>query len=189
MNTEPHNPYQPPQSEISASPTVLGGELASPWIRLGASIIDGLILTPINWILQKFILHTPTPMDFFKASQSGNPADIKSLMPSTGSILLSSVLGMVLFIALNFVFLQNGQTIGKKLLKLQVQRRADGTALPWMSYVLKRMLPIQVASILGVLVSPLINILLIVDSLMIFRAGRNTLHDDLAGSKVVRISA
>ncbi len=90
---------------------------------------------------------------------------------------------------MNFVLLKNGQTIGKKLLKIQVQRRTDSTVLPIQDYLLKRLAPIYAVSFLGVIISPIINILIVVDALLIFRAGRNTLHDDLAGSKVVRISA
>jgi uncharacterized RDD family membrane protein YckC len=187
-NPEPTNPYQTPQSEITAPPTA-GGELASPWIRLGAAIIDGLILMPINWIFQKMFLHTPSVADVLKAAQEGHPLDIKSMMPSTGSMILASVLGFAVFLAVNFSFLKNGQTIGKKLLKLQVVKRTDGTPLPIQDYLLKRLGPIYAVSFLGVLVSPFINILILVDALCIFRPGRNTLHDDIAGSKVVVLPA
>ena len=104
-------------------------------------------------------------------------------------MILVSVLGFVVFLAVNFVFLKNGQTIGKKLLKIQVQRRADNSVLPIQDYLLKRLGPIYAVSFLGLLVSPFLNILILVDALAIFRPGRNTLHDDIAGSKVVRLSA
>ena len=187
MNSEPHNPYQPPQSEIT-TPEISGG-LASPGARFAAALIDGLILIPINWFIQKLVLHTPTPAEIIKATQGGNPLDIKSLMPDASNMLLASVLGFVVFLAVNYVFLKNGQTIGKKLVKIQVQRRTDGTVLPIQDNLLKRLAPIYAVSFMGVIISPFINILLLVDALLIFRAGRNTLHDDLAGSKVVRLSA
>lgn len=166
-----------------------GGELASPWIRLGAAFVDGLILLPINWIFQKLILHTPSMADVAKAMQSGNPDAIKSLMPGIGSQILASVLGFAVFLAVNFVFLKNGQTVGKKLLKLQVQRRLDSAVLPIQDYLLKRLGPIYAVSFLGILISPFLNIVLLADALAIFRPGRNTLHDDIAGSKVVRLPA
>ena len=181
------NPYQSPQSEITVPST--GGQLATPGVRLGAAIVDGLILLPINWIFQKLILHTPSVADAVKAASSGKPYDMQSLMPSTTSIILVSVLGFAVFLAVNFVFLKNGQTIGKKLLKIQVQRRADNSVLPIQDYLLKRLGPIYAVSFLGMLVSPFLNILILADALAIFRPGRNTLHDDIAGSKVVRLSA
>ncbi|MEO6742560.1 MAG: RDD family protein, partial [Chthoniobacteraceae bacterium] len=161
----------------------------SPWIRLGAAFVDGLILLPINWIFQKLILHTPSMADVAKAMQSGNPDAIKSLMPGIGSQILASVLGFAVFLAVNFVFLKNGQTVGKKLLKLQVQRRLDSAVLPIQDYLLKRLGPIYAVSFLGILISPFLNIVLLADALAIFRPGRNTLHDDIAGSKVVRLPA
>src|SRR5207244_5598324 len=100
MDTNPSNPYQSPQSEITV-PSTVGGELASPWIRLGAAIIDGLVLLPINWILQKLLLKIPTPVDIFNAAQSGKPLDVQSLMPGTGSMILVSVLGFAVFLAVN----------------------------------------------------------------------------------------
>ena len=187
-NPEPSNPYQTPQSEITM-PAIAGGELASPWIRLGAGILDALILLPINWIFKKVFLHMPTITDAIKAGQSGNPIDIKSLMPSTGSMILASVVGFAVFLAVNFVFLKNGQTIGKKLLKLQVVKRGDGTVLPIQDYLLKRLGPIYAVNFLSVIISPFIGLAMIVDALCIFRSGRNTLHDDIAGSKVVRLPA
>ena len=187
METNPSNPYQPPQSEITVPGA--GGELASPWIRLGAAIVDGLVLLPINWIFQKLILKTPDAADIFKAAQSGKPLDIQSLMPSAGSMILASVLGFAVFLAVNFVFLKNGQTVGKKLLKLQVLRRSDSAVLPIQDYLLKRLGPIYAVSFLGILVSPFLNVVLLADVLAIFRPGRNTLHDDIAGSKVVRLPA
>jgi uncharacterized RDD family membrane protein YckC len=187
METNPSNPYQSPQSEITVP--AAGGELASPWIRLGSAIVDGLILLPINWILQKLILKTPSPADIFKAAQEGKPLDIQSFMPGTGSQILVSVIGIAVFLAINFTFLKNGQTVGKKLLKLQIQRRGDGTLLPVQDLILKRIAPIWAVSIIAVVIHPLINIALLVDALCIFRPGRNTLHDDIAGTKVIRLAA
>ena len=179
------NPYQPPQSEITV-PTI-GGKLASPWIRLGAGILDGLILMPIQWILQKLFLKTPGPVDIFAAAKSGKPLDMQSYMPGAGGVILLSLLGLAVFLVINFNFLKNGQTIGKKLLSLQVQRRSDGTILPVREYILKRLGPIYAVSFAATLIHPLINLLLLADSLAIFRSGRNTLHDDIAGTKVVRL--
>lgn len=186
MNSEPHNPYQPPQSEISALVPVVEGKLASPGIRLGASFIDNLILGLVRGVLQTLFAYNISPGVVFKATHLAGPVEMRSLMPG---LLLGSAFSLVLFIALNFIFLQNGQTIGKKLLRLQVQRRSDSTVLPIQDYILRRFVPIHIVPILAVLISPFMYVLLIVDSAMIFRSTRNTLHDDIAGSKVVRLSS
>ena len=191
METNPPNPYQSPQSEITVPST--GGQLASPWIRLGAAMVDGLVLLPINWILQKVLLKMPSPADIMSAAQSaaqsGKPLDMKSMMPGTGGLILVSVLGFAVFLAVNYNFLKNGQTLGKMLLKLQVQRRSDNSILPVQEYLLKRLGPIYAVSFIAVIIHPMINLLLLGDALAIFRPGRNTLHDDIAGTKVVRLAA
>jgi uncharacterized RDD family membrane protein YckC len=191
METNPTNPYEAPQSDITVPST--GAELATPWIRLGAAFVDGLILLPINWILQKLLLKMPTPADVMRAAQdaaaNGKALDVKSLMPGTGGMILVSLLGIAIFLAVNFTFLKNGQTVGKKLLKLQVQRRSDSSILPVQEYLLKRIGPIYAVSFAAVIIHPLINLALLADSLCIFRPGRNTLHDDIAGTKVVRLPA
>jgi uncharacterized RDD family membrane protein YckC len=104
-------------------------------------------------------------------------------------MILVSLLGIAIFLAVNIVFLKNGQTVGKKLLKLQVQRRTDGSILPVLEYILKRLGPIYAVNLAAVIIHPLINLAVLVDALCIFRPGRNTLHDDIAGTKVVRLPA
>ena len=172
-NPNPTNPYQPPQSEIIVPGT--GGQLASPWIRLGAAIVDGVVLLPINFIVAFIIL---------------------KMMPNIVGMILATTCGYAAFFAVNLNLLKNGQTVGKKFLKLQIQRSSDGTILPLQELLLKRFgVFYGVAFVSTVLrfVSPtlggLVGLVLLVDALCIFRPGRNTLHDDVAGSKVVCLPA
>lgn len=137
----------------------LSGTLADPWIRFAATLIDFVILLPVRLILLL-------------------------LVPGHGafSVLIASLLSVVALIAINWKFLPKGQTIGKLLLKLQIQGR-DGSLLPVETLITKRILPLYVAACI-----PFIGaVLVIADALCIFRAGHNTLHDDIAGSKVVRL--
>lgn len=101
---------------------------------------------------------------------------------SAPEMLLWSVIGLGLWLALNWTFLQNGQTIGKKTLKLQIQRK-DGSKIAPMRIFTHRVLPIHVV----VLIPILGNIMVLIDALLIFRKGHNTLHDDIADSKVVQL--
>jgi uncharacterized RDD family membrane protein YckC len=162
-----------------------GLPLASPWLRLVAVIVDGIIMFPISLVLG-MLFGMPSFSAQMEASRIGAEA-LKAIMPSVGVQLLVQVLSIVVFIAVNFVFLKNGQTIGKKVLKLQIQKRSDSSLLPVQDLIVKRMLPVYIVGALYGAVSQLIGILLTVDALLIFRKGRNTLHDDIANSKVVKL--
>lgn len=183
------NPYQPPQSDLSNSTTDAG--LASPWIRLGAQIIDVLVLLPINFIIQKVFITMPDPAELMKAIQAGK--SIESLLPGRGVVLLVNLLGLIAMIAVNFNLLKKGQTVGKMLLKLQIQRRSDGSILPFQEIIVKRILPVYGVALLANVIHPMFGfialIFLIVDALCVFRPNRNTIHDDVAGSKVVVLRA
>jgi uncharacterized RDD family membrane protein YckC len=181
------NPYQPPQSDLSTSSSDAG--LASPWIRLASAIIDGLVLLPINFVIQKVFIKMPDPAEIIAAAQKGVPFDYQSLMPGRGILLIVNLLGLIALIAVNFNLLKKGQTVGKMLLKLQIQRRTDGSLLPFQEIILKRILPVYGVVTLANVIHPFVGVLgaifVIIDALCIFRPNRNTIHDDIAGSKVV----
>lgn len=106
--------------------------------------------------------------------------------------LIMILAGFAIYVGINWVFLKNGQTIGKKVAKVQVQKRSGGLFTA-QDLILRRLLPIQLAAALPGLISPSLalvgSILLLVDVLCIFRAEFNTLHDDIAKSKVVKLPA
>jgi uncharacterized RDD family membrane protein YckC len=196
MNTPPPtppNPYEAPRTDVAAPIAVGGLPLASPWIRLGAAIIDGLVLAPINYVLQMIFLKAPSAADLFEAAKKG-PEAMEALMPSRGMAFVSQVLGLAVFIGVNFVFLKKGQTIGKMALKLQIQNRSTGGLLSLQDLIVKRVLPVYgVAALSGAFfyvtqgVYYALSLLLLVDFLLIFRPGRNTLHDDIANTAVVKL--
>jgi uncharacterized RDD family membrane protein YckC len=177
--SEPTNPYEAPKSNLA-----VGGELplASPWIRLGAALIDGIVLAPVNFVLQRLFLSPPSSEELVELARKG---EIWS--PPIGSMLLISVIGLVVFIAVNYVFLKKGQTIGKMALKLQIQNRNTGALLPVNELILKRILVFWGAGLILSAIHPLLGILILADVLCIFRPGRNTLHDDVANTKVVKL--
>ena len=82
-------------------------------------------------------------------------------------------------LAINWNFLLQGQTIGKKILKIRIVRK-DGSPITRTRIITHRILPVWLVSSI-----PYANIALLADALCIFRAGRNTLHDDFADTKVV----
>jgi uncharacterized RDD family membrane protein YckC len=183
------NPYQAPQTNVAPPPLDSAAlPLASPWLRLAAAIIDGIVLYPINWLLGKLFFHTPTYEEATEAVRKyGVEGAMKELMPSTPMMIVAQVLGVVAFLAVNFVFLKKGQTIGKLALKLQIQNRTNGSLLSVQDIILKRVLPVYLVGALGMAIHWSILLILTVDVLCIFRPGRNTLHDDLANTKVVKM--
>lgn len=170
------NPYETPQT-VDIAPQIETPEflpLASPWMRLVSQLLDGLIcLVVLIPIVLIFGLVTALQ----EAKMSGDT--VNSIMIQLGLALL----GLVVYIAINWVFLGNGQTIGKKITKLQI-RMKNGQPVSRMRIITHRLLPIQLVSQI-----PCIGaIVALVDSLLIFREQRNTLHDDIADTKVVQLS-
>jgi uncharacterized RDD family membrane protein YckC len=192
------NPYAAPQSHISA-PALPPGELpyATRLRRLGSALLDALILLPVNFIAAKMfspvvdqawaqkVINEKGPLEGMQAiTDASRPGLLGQLA------LLAIVFGA--YTAINWVFLKNGQTIGKKLTGIQIQSR-NGGLLPVKDIIVKRFLIIQLAATLPGMIHPLLGILgglfVLADVLCIFRSGYNTLHDDIANSKVVKLPA
>lgn len=168
--SDPINPYAPPQTNITpAADPSQPHPLASPWRRLGASIIDSLIVMviflPVMWLSGYFTRVAQLAME----GQSWTP-----------EALLWAVFGLVIVIGVNWSHLARGQTIGKSIMQLRIVRK-DGSPAERTHIILKRLLPLQVIA----QVPYIGGLFAFVDSLCIFRAQRNTLHDDIADTKVV----
>lgn len=168
--TDPVNPYAPPQSNIipASNPNEVQ-RLASPWRRLGASLVDDLILIalilPIMWFSGYFTrLMNQTDNDSFWGMEH----------------LFWEVVGLVIMLALNWNHLGRGQTIGKGIMELRIVRK-NGTPAGRSHIILRRILPPYLIAQLPTL-GEWFNFF---DILLIFRSQHNTLHDDIAGTKVI----
>lgn len=160
------NPYSPPVAEVVVeSPHA---ELATRGARLGASFIDGLIVMTV----------------FFAVLYLTN---MVNLLTDTEPTLMQALFGFVagsgtFFLLNGYLLAKYGQTIGKRILSIQIVSVEDGEILPIWKLVLLRYLPLTVVSqipLLGAIVS-------LADPLFIFRDDRRCLHDLIAGSRVVR---
>lgn len=169
--SDPINPYAPPQAEILSATDSSQAPLASPWKRLGAAIVDGLIIgavsVPVMWLTGYFSRAKQMAME----GRSWTP-----------EVLLWAVFGLGLMIAINWNHLARGQTIGKGLLQLRIVRK-NGSPAERNHIILKRLLPVQIASQVPIIGS----LAVLVDALCIFRGQRNTLHDDIADTKVIEV--
>lgn len=164
-----NNPYRTPESDV----LVAGSEteqLAGRGERLLAVIIDGLIgiavMMPILYLIGYF--------DYM----------FEGLQPPVWMMIVSVVLGFVLYIAVHFKFIQaNGQTIGKKLLNIRIENKSGGVA-SFNTIIFKRYLFMSVLSIIPFLGS----LLAIVNFAFIFRKNRRCLHDEVASTQVMKCS-
>lgn len=163
--SEPFNPYAPPQANVILAAS--GNELppASRWHRVLASLLDTIILMvavlPLEWLAGSF-----------GRMQNASLFDLESV--------LWSAVSFGLWVLINWTPLLDGQTIGKRVLKIKVVRK-DGSPCDRKHNILWRMLPIQV-----VVLVPVIGVLVVLaDCFSIFRSSRYTLHDDVAVTKVV----
>lgn len=174
---ENFNPYAAPQANVLQNPEASGDyPLASRWKRLGGVMLDGLIagvvVLPVHFLTGNF-------QKVMEQSQSGQ----RSMFSTQGDQILWDLFGLGVMLAINWHFLGKGQTIGKMIVKTRVVL-TDGSPCERSRIILRRMLPLHIAQQI-----PFVNMLFpLVDMFMIFRENRRTLHDEIAGTKVVDIS-
>jgi uncharacterized RDD family membrane protein YckC len=173
MSTPPplpaHNPYAAPMARVDEG-AFADLELADRGTRLGAAILDALVLV-IPMALLGVGAAIMSPSNGGKMSEAA--------MVVFGILLAIVFLAVVI---LNLVWLHRyGQTIGKRILKIKVLR-SDGSACTLARYVFTRWLPVTLLGmipVLGYVVS-------LADPLMIFREDRRCMHDLIADTIVVR---
>ncbi|MGJ8677267.1 MAG: RDD family protein [Akkermansiaceae bacterium] len=164
------NIYAPPESNPQSVTSALAESenLASRGSRLGASILDSLIISVIV-----------LPIVFFTGGFEGI---MEGKQQSFIYTILTSVLSIVVFFAINYKFLlSNGQTIGKKVVGVQI--RAFSGAPVGLTDLLKRYgfyFLIGQIPIAG-------GVLSLANACFIFRKDQRCLHDLVADTKVVKI--
>jgi len=145
-------------------------ELAGPGARLGARIIDALIIVAILLILSFTVLSRVVELD----DSGGASAPL-------GVILIATVIGIAYEVVLIAV---RGQTLGKMIVKIKVVRADFGGVPGAGKSVIRWIIPAAVAWLpfLGALVSLLVYISLLWDS------NRQGWHDKAARTLVVKVS-
>ncbi len=163
-----HNPYQTPTARLDLPP-VSTDQLASRGRRFAGSLLDGLfqvlLILPLFFVVGVFddqLLLSETPLAVF------------TLLAGIGSYLLLN----------GYLLYHHGQTLAKRLLDMRIVYTNNEPA-EFHRLFLLRVLPVWVASAIPVVGS----FLSLVDALFIFGAERRCLHDQLAGTKVVRVTA
>ncbi len=163
------NPYRGPDAAVAEFSS--GDELAGRGARLGAAIIDFIImlvvLLPIMYMGGYMAAAT-------EAAQAGAQVGL-------GTTLMWAAIGFVIFVVIQgFPLNATGQTWGKKLLKIKIVD-LDGGKPPIGRLLGLRYLPIQVVANVP-LIGPVVAL---VNVLLIFRSDRRCGHDLIAGTRVV----
>jgi uncharacterized RDD family membrane protein YckC len=166
------NPYASPSAESMLNSPTGDAPLASRSERFLGALVDGLIIIPVAFV-GGMILGVALVM-------AGIETESRRFQVTAS--LVGTVMGGIIFLLINGYFLSTrGQTVGKMVLKTRIVAE-NGSLVPLGPLILKRYLPIWALSAL-----PLIgSLLLLGNSLAIFRSSRKCIHDDLAGTKVVK---
>lgn len=178
------NPYAPPGSDLNTGlPSGGDAELADRGTRLGAAMIDGLLvsipLLPVFgvalYLMARF--HVPGDGEALANAQPGQ-ALIATLV-GVGAVGGLAALGIAIY---QWVLIsRTGQSLGKKWLGIRIER-IDGARLTFGTGVfLRNWVPKLIGSVpyMGALFQ-------LIDCLFIFRDDRRCIHDHIAGTRVVR---
>jgi uncharacterized RDD family membrane protein YckC len=164
------NVYAAPEAPVADVIPAGEQELAGRGARLAAATIDGIILLAILFPIMLVF-------GFNMFTSEGAIGFVTELVMTLGMI--------AIYIAVNGYFLhQNGQTVGKKLLGIRIVR-SDGSKADLRRLIVLRVLPVWLAGLIP-FVGQLVGL---IDALLIFRASRKCLHDDIADTIVIKASS
>lgn len=169
------NPYQSP-AEISAEPPrqkFSSDPLASRGDRFAGSLIDGLLQ---GWISAALISSVEVNLVLFRFQRG-------TYSFAYLSFAISLIISIGVFLLLNTYLLSTkGQTIGKLVMGTQIRSERDDLA-PISDLILKRYAPTWLA----ICVPYAGGLYLLLDMLAIFRKNHKCFHDEIAGTKVVKL--
>ena len=184
MSENPYTtPHTPAQNLVAQDPPQFI-ELASRWARLGASILDAIIL---------MVIFVPILGAIFAIGIMPNSAQsegfLKSLTSVSGSAfggLIFGAIGILVYVAINgYLLSKYGQSVGKKIVGIRVVSQETNQLLSFGKVVGIRYVVVTLISQL-----PFIGSLFgLIDVLFIFSADKRCLHDMLAGSIVVKATS
>ncbi|UUO08624.1 RDD family protein [Blastopirellula sp. J2-11] len=172
------NPFASPQitepmTVVSQTPkAVHHDELPSRWLRLGAALIDSIILLVICM-----------PAAIVMILILGSLGDANAWLIQILSSIIGFVIGVMGHLLVNgYLLAYYGQTVGKYACGIKIVRYEDQELTTLGHLMLLRYMPM---TLLGQI--PYIGIVFtLVDVLMIFNAEKRCMHDYIAGTIVVK---
>jgi uncharacterized RDD family membrane protein YckC len=169
------NPYAAPGAVVEDAHAFTGKDLesskASRGKRLGAFLLDYLI---VCICMAPFVI---SAVQTYQAKLHGQP----TAPPAFGMLLpIFGLLCLALAIVNIVLLVQNGQTVGKRLLNIKIVR-SNGSRCGFARIFFLRMLPI---GLLGII--PFVGRFIgLIDAAVIFGSERRCLHDLIADTIVV----
>lgn len=164
------NPYAAPKSEITPPGIGQGLRLASRGSRLGASIIDTLILV--------IVLSVPICIGVILMGQA-EKAGVESVPGSALAFFIAAAVGTLALLVWNAVWLTRyGQTIAKRLLKIRIVSFPDGQNAGFAKAFMLR-------ALVNFIIAQFVPLYGLVDACFIFRKDQRCLHDLIADTTVV----
>lgn len=179
---DPTNPYAPPTATVADVNDHAGTypRLAERRTRLGASMIDGLVML---LLLPPAMLAGMVLGDWSGTADATPPAILvwAEAHPVVSQIIWG-IAGLLAFFAVNGYWLHTrGQSVGKRLLGIRIVR-SSGERATLSRIIFARYLPTQAVGMV-----PVIGMLYaLIDILFIFRDSRQCLHDTIADTIVVK---
>jgi uncharacterized RDD family membrane protein YckC len=171
----PHvNPYAAPAARVEDVGAAAEYELADRGTRLGAAILDGLVVGgPVALVAIGAAIMLPA------MQRSGGESDRMAMLGVIGLLVGAALIGVL---ALNLVWLHRyGQSIAKRWLGIRIVR-TDGGRCSLLRIIFARWVPMIVLRAI-----PLLGwIFGLIDALLIFREDYRCLHDHFADTIVVK---
>ena len=175
-----NNRFAPPKAQLAEPGSLVDGPvLAGRGMRLVAVILDGLLMSLIQWPLYLVF----GGMRIMAAM--ANPQAMGDPFSMMGQMFAAMAPGWIIAAAIQMWCLHAyGGTLGKKILGLRIVR-SDGTRAGFVRLFFGR----GGAAVLPMFV-PLLNLVWwLLDPLLIFRDSRQCLHDQIADTIVVTASS
>ncbi|MEN1682162.1 MAG: RDD family protein [Planctomycetota bacterium] len=181
------NPFASPQADGSVplvGSTPGTAELASRLSRLGASILDGIVMVVLMLPVQYFLFGDMWAAMFSADGMTVEQQQlaIEQAQPGLTITLIATAIGVLGYLAVNGYWLaKDGQSIGKKAAGIKIVR-SDRSQATFGRIVGYRYLPVALVPLVPIVG----NFAVLIDSLLIFRGTRKCLHDDIADTIVVK---
>lgn len=164
-----NNVFETPESDLTPETLTNQPELGSRWARLGAAIIDAIVIMLIV-----------IPIQYFLGAFDNLDAEV-GMFDNIGYNLLMGLLGVLIYLIINGnLLLSQGQTVGKKLVGTQIVN--DSTfQMANKGEIIKRY-----GTYFGCNLVPVIGGLLsLINILFIFGSTKQCLHDKVGGTVVI----
>lgn len=167
------NNYEAPQADLSGAieTTNVNVVLASRWARLGAAIIDCLIMIPITIASSYFILQ------IIEHVTPDAPIESALFIFIPFAIVMVNLL---IFIIINGrSLLVKGQTVGKRMCNIKIVDKTGALSA-------KKRIVLRYAFSFALPVVPILGALLaLINNLCVFTPSKRCLHDRVAGTQVI----